>query len=182
MRWGKIQAIAADRARTAISTPQGAIRLIESGPIVIWNQWRRIIDDFAAFLTAHAGDLTYAYVRRGSDPTSAEAGHREADWPERPDAAHSARSHTREETTVPDPFGLQLLGPGHADRLPSPVRWRQTSVGADRLLVEYAEPERFFAHRLVPYGGRHRHPSPDFLEQARADFEPLLAREQRSRR
>ena len=43
------------------------------------------------------------------------------------------------------------------------------------MLLEAAEPERFFAQRTMPFGGHARTDVPDFLATARADFAPLLA-------
>ncbi len=173
----RVHCLHADRVRVlSLDATYGRVSMIEGGPALVWGAWEPIVDRFRDLLVAGADDLAYALLKRGSDFGQAENGTSlDHDWPARDGAVHTSKLHRRVATHVPDAFGLQLLGPGHLDRAPDGPAWRRTAVGRDHVLLEAAEPERFFAQRTMPFGGHARTDVPDFLATARADFAPLLA-------
>ena len=154
------------------------LTLVEGGPRLSHGAWEPIVEGFAAILRRHARSIRYAHIQRGSLLSDSCSDNLvQEDWPPRPGAPWLHQLNDVDDRYVPDAFGLQLLGPGHADRVPGGANWRRVRLDADRTLLAHAEPERWFGARTVSFGGAwEQTPVPDFLAAARADLAPLLAR------
>jgi hypothetical protein len=50
-----------------------------------------------------------------------------------------------EDVYAPDVFGIQLLGPGYAGRVPEHPRWETEPVGTASVLLKHADPAAWYA-------------------------------------
>jgi hypothetical protein len=124
----------------------------------------------------------YGFVKRGSNRPAAELATSLAqDWPPVPHSdPYTLGSQPFEDEFAPDAFGVQLLGPGYAGRVPDRPSWRQEPVGPDAVILEHVDPEAWFARPFVEFGGRRSPtlpplpPVPDVLARAREDLAPIL--------
>jgi hypothetical protein len=158
----------------AVEPSWGRVTLVDGGSALHGEGWIVAARELTDLARATSGDLVYAFVKRGSLPHMAEAG----DLPDRdgpPPTGLSQLAQPFEDQYVPDAFGIQLLGPGFADRLPIGPDWLQTPLDSDRTLVEHRDldawlrgPELEDALRGVGP------PDGELLSGARADFTPLL--------
>jgi hypothetical protein len=57
---------------------------------------------------------------------------------------------------APDAFGIQLLGPGYADRIPTGPDWQATPLHGGSVLLEHLDPAAWYAQMFetVPLNGR----------------------------
>jgi hypothetical protein len=125
----------------------GRITLIDAaGALGEGDAWRASLADQRAVLADQAPRLAYAFVKRGSFIFSArQAKSLRNDWPAREGVrATRGRGPLFEDRYVPDAFAVQLLGPGHRHEETFGADWHQTKLDAHRVLVEHAEPERWF--------------------------------------
>jgi hypothetical protein len=156
----------------------GSVSLVAGGPRIGWST---ALADLTAVLRELAGNVAYAYVRRGWMVGQALLGSwmPAEDWPWRPD--HAPRRPTTaqafEDVYAPDAFGVQLLGPGYGDRLPDSGPWRIERLGHGSALVEHVDPPAWFGAPFVPYNEQlpaDQRPVPDALRAARSELAPLL--------
>ena len=102
------------------------------------------------------------------------------DWPQRADDRPRGAGWTDvsfEDIYAPDAFGVQLLGPGYADRVPDLDPWRTESLGGSAVLLEHTDLVAWFAQPFVPYRQqlrREERPRPEILARARAELAPIL--------
>jgi hypothetical protein len=158
--------------------PPSGVCLVAGSPEL---DWRAAVEAFAALLREHAEQLEYAYVMRGWLPGVLFGGHLSHDWPERAGAEPRGAGWTSlafEDLLVPDAFGLQLLGPGHLERLAAdPARWRREPAAGDRALLRHADAEAWFSAPLVSFK-QLIHPDdravPAVLADARRELAPVL--------
>jgi hypothetical protein len=132
--------------------------------------WRGAVDELRAALIAVAPHVVSAFIKRGR--WLVETGSTQTlmtDWVPTPHVYTPLLSATPRlaDRYVPDAFGVQLLGPGHRDRLPGSGRWTVREVPADRMLVEYDDLAAWY---------RDTQPAPEVLTEARAEFAGLLMR------
>jgi hypothetical protein len=136
----------------------------------------------SAFLRAAPPWAVYGFIKRGSRRTAVELeSSLSQDWIHIPHflvAASGGRAW--ESEYVPDAFGIQLLGPGHMDRIPAGPDWRPLQIGPDAVVLEHTDPEAWFDGTLVPFGGypisihSESEPVPDVVARARQDFARIL--------
>jgi hypothetical protein len=105
------------------------------------------------------------------------------DWPPPPHfRASVGRSDAFEDRFAPDAFGVQLLGPGYAGRVPDGTEWRQTSMDAGSVMLEHIDPGAWFDAAFAPFGGIANPTNtvvdvPDVLAAGREAFAPILFRD-----
>jgi hypothetical protein len=134
-------------------------------------EWRDAVNGMHEVLRAAAPWAVYGFVKRGSSPKHAVAGRSlRRDWPDIPHVAvlPAERARHLEDRYVPDAFGLQLLGPGHADRLPEGGPWTITPMAGGVTVVEHHDRAAWYDDAL---------PDPMALDRARHDLGPLLMRD-----
>jgi hypothetical protein len=165
-----------DRFRTlAVSPSDGRVSLIQGGAAVAGAGWKASLADLRAQVDAAATWAVYGFVRRGSWRSAAELATSLAqDWPPVPHSdPYTLGSAAFEDEFAPDAFGLQLLGPGYAGRLPEGPVWKPVPAGPDAVVLEHADPEAWFSRPFVPFGGRPNTiappipPVPDVLARSR---------------
>lgn len=179
-----ITSAAPDCFRTlAVCASRGRVSLIEGGTVVDVG-WRRSLRRLRDLMADSSEQLVYGFVKRGSDRSAAEHATSQAlDWPPVPHFnAWAIGAEAFEDEFVPDAFGVQLLGPGHAARIPGGPDWRTVPVGEDRVLLEHADLDAWFRAPFVPpashgSAGRPTSPIPDVLARARQDFAQVLFNE-----
>jgi hypothetical protein len=186
---------APDRFRiVAIEPSQGRISFVEGGDSVDGHGWRPSIGRLRKVLREASSWAAYGFVKRGSMTAPAQLGSSlHEDW--------CTVMHNRplaqlgdpfEDLWAPDAFGIQLLGPGYAGRVPEGPNWHATQVGPEAVLLEHVDPEAWFAELFGPFGGRYSRPNlvssareaapgpapppppPEVVERARADFAEIL--------
>lgn len=148
----------------------GYVALMSAPRGPMGDRWREHVDAVVDGLSLVAGPARYAMVRRGSTwRRLASADVLARDWVAMPHLTRPQRLLTRalvlEDHRVPDAFGIQLLGPGHAASVPSSGDWTRTVVAGDRVLLKHRDPAAWYAR-----------PRPDeaTLRAARVDLGPLL--------
>jgi hypothetical protein len=162
-----LTAAAPDRFRTlSVSPSRGRVTCIEGGAALDGDGWRLSLRGLTGVLRSASRWAVYGFVKRGSNRRAAEHGRSLAqDWAPidrfNP-AVISAEAF--EDELVPDAFGVQLLGQGHAGaRLRG--HWREIPIGADAVLLESPDLDAWFDGATVP---------PDVLAAAREDLAPIL--------
>jgi hypothetical protein len=164
--WTTLRSVGNERFRGATVAPdEGRVTIVEGGPVVHRAGWRPSVAAATEFLRAVSADVVYGFTRLQTSRLDAVA---------------------HEERFAPDAFAIQLLGPGYAARIPAGEDWRQTQLGAGRVLLEHTDPAPWFdeitleealAGESVPRRG--------VVERARSDFAPILfaelTREERER-
>jgi hypothetical protein len=102
------------------------------------------------------------------------------DWPHRAGAEPRGAGFTPqafEDLYAPDAFGVQLLGPGYAGRLPDSAAWRAEPVGSACVLLEHVDLPAWFDAPFVPLRqilATADRPEPPVLAQARVELAPIL--------
>jgi hypothetical protein len=103
------------------------------------------------------------------------------DWPHRAGSKPRGAGFTRqafEDLYAPDAFGVQLLGPGYAGRLPESANWREERVGSASVLLEHVDLSEWFDAPFVPRGQllapADQPEPPAVLAQARIELAPIL--------
>jgi hypothetical protein len=163
-----------DFRRFTTSGSLGEVTLAVGGETIARGGWREPLAELAALLRDQTDVLVYGWVRRGWMTSGTDG--LAPDWPSRPaDRPHGIHftEHAFDDVFAPDAFGLQLLGPGYADRLACGPMWRAESVGATSVLLQHVDPGAWFAAPFAPFGDRDV-PVPPVLDQARADLAPIL--------
>jgi hypothetical protein len=168
-------------------TPVGGVVLVTGGSGLTQAGWQSELADLTMFLREHADLFVYGYVRRGWNVYSAVTGDGLSDWPRREDSRFETAGWTSEsfdDVLVPDAFAIQLLGPGHAEHVPTTSAWRRTPAGRSSVLLEHVDPgawfdQSFWSMTLLEQQRwlKPRPPlpgPPPVLADARADFAPLL--------
>lgn len=166
----------------AIEPAYGRISLIEGGVAIAEGAWRPALHGLEGVCRSASPWAVYGFVKRGSRRPDAEVGSLFADWVPMPHLSPQARLvDAFEDRYVPDAFGVQLLGRGHADRIPTGPDWKQAEAGAGAVLVEHRDPSAWLDGRLVPFGGHPlatlldgTAPIPELVARARDDFGTLL--------
>jgi hypothetical protein len=175
--------IGADRFRSlAVEPSAGRVTLVDGGSPIHGDGWQEAVPELAELIRATSRELVYGFVKRGSFTHEAEAGTSlDRDWPQQQSGA-SRRGEAFEDRYVPDAFGIQLLGPGFADRVPVGADWRQERLDGDRVLLEHRELDAWLrGPRLEDALKGITPPSTEALAGARADFAPILFREEIAR-
>jgi hypothetical protein len=88
-----------------------------------------------------------------------------------------------EDELVPDAFGLQLLGPGYAGRVPGQRDWITSGSGSGSVVLAHESPDAWFERSFAPFGGHRSTPTdpadvPEVLARAREDFAEILFRDE----
>jgi len=179
-----LTSVAPDRfRRLAVSASRGRVSLIEGGSTIESAGWRPTLLSLKSIMNRTSTWVTYGLIKRGSRRPAAELGTSLAeDWPPVPHFnPRMISAEAFEEEFAPDAFGVQLLGPGFAGRVPGGRDWQQTAAGSDAILLEHAAPEAWFADLFVPFGGLPILPPfppvPSVLERARDEFAEILLTE-----
>ena len=136
-----------------------------------WPSKSACVDDLKSVLVELHESVVWAFVQAQLGATSGIgvsgwAEFQEGLWaPHRDEVRHRAtRTYTRREgEVVPDVYGMQILGPGHA-LVPLGDQWQVTELSAGRRLVTHVDQAGWFF----------RSPALDLLLAARRDFGPLL--------
>jgi hypothetical protein len=176
-----------DRFRTfAITAQTGRVGLIEGGASAK-EDWRTPVRHLTGAMRSAAPWTVYCFLKRGSLRNKAVLGASlPGDWIEIPhmDALGNPRD-ALEAQFVPDAFGVQLLSPGHHERIPESPDWRIEPLASGRVLVEHTDPAAWFDGNLVRFGGHPNPffdpypPTPLFVTRAREDFDAILYKDGR---
>jgi hypothetical protein len=175
-----------DRYRgVAVTISCSQITLIEGGPAVT-HRWQDSLGALRDVLMA-AGDLAaYGYIKRGQRPSYAVF-HRSLayDWVWREDVhVNEFVKIALEPCYAPDAFGIQLLGPGYADRIPTGPDWQTTPLDGGSVLLEHVDPAAWYAlmfETVVPKGRPTKDnspPVPSVVTFARHDLADIILTEQ----
>jgi hypothetical protein len=183
--WVTVRSIGEERFRsTTVEPNEGRVTVVEGGPALHRRGWEPSVEAITRFLTLVSADSVYALVRRLHRLTAAELVHRDpADWLQR--SWIDAIPH--EEHLAPDAYGIQLLGPRYAERMPTDDDWRATELPGGRFLLEHVDLASWFAPLTLEEAlSGESFPRRALIETARAAFEPILfrdiAREERDER
>jgi hypothetical protein len=176
----EVSAVTADEFRSAAARAwAGGVSLVVGGAWVEEGEWARPLAELTGLLRDHAELLAYGYIRRGWAVREALLDDSLSyDWPRR--AEHQPRGigftgQAFEDVYAPDAFGVQLLGPGYAGRVPQVPAWRDERVGRASILLEHADLQAWFDAPFVPFRYRARHVEPPaVLARARAELAPIL--------
>jgi hypothetical protein len=187
------RAAAADHpAKLTVIGPDGGFRILSvlwAGTVALTTgltddsnlNWRPLVNELLDVLRGLADHVVYGYLRRGWDITEAtNPGYTHVDWPRREAAYPPRGGSTRfafENVAAPDAFGVQLLGPGYADRAITSPGWRHESVGPERSLLYHDDFDAWFS---APFSTQDKpHTTPEArrqtLTRARHDLAPILA-------
>jgi hypothetical protein len=172
-----LRSIGANRFRSLSVEPSwGRVTLVDGGSALHGEGWVDAARELTDLIRATSRDLVYAFVKRGSFAQVAEGG-RLPDRDGPPPSGLSQLAEPFEDEYVPDAFGIQLLGPGFADRMPIGPDWVETPFDGDRMLLEHRDLEGWLrGPRLEEALKGVRPPDGELLAAARADFEPVLFR------
>ena len=175
-----VSAVTADEFRSTMARPwAGGVSLVVGGAWVEAGEWPRALDELVGLLREHADLLAYGYIRRGWAVQDALlAPSLPHDWPRRPEFEPRGIGFAREafeDVYAPDAFGVQLLGPGYAGRVPDVPAWRAEPVGEASTLLEHADLPAWFEAPFVPFRQRIADPEPPpVLVRARVELAPIL--------
>jgi hypothetical protein len=168
---GMVEARAEGRWRQAgVEARHGGVGLAVGGSDLDGGVWRPAFEELTSMLRDNAHLLVYGYVRRGrfggvrDDPL-------QRDWPTRPDAKPYGTAGTQwafEDVFAPDPFAVQLLGPGYTGRVPDAPSYRREQVGDGATLLEHVDPAAWFDDQFPP------DKPPPVLAKARRELAPIL--------
>ncbi len=175
-----LRSIGANRFRSLSVEPSwGRVTLVDGGSALHGDGWVDAARELTDLIRATSRDLVYAFVKRGFFPHMAELGHSlEHNWVELP-ARLSQFGEAFEDQYVRDVFGIQFLGPGFADRLPTGPDWLQTPLDGGRMLVEHRDLDAWLrGPRPEDALLGIKPPDADLVSAARADFAPLLFSDQ----
>jgi hypothetical protein len=173
-------AVRPDRFRIAsVHSEDGRLSLVDGGASVEGDWWREALAELTGVLREHADVVVYGFIKRGSAVTAAWLDRSlTRDWPPRPDIkllTAEVRGAAFQDAYAPDAFGVQLLGPGYAGRIPEGPEWRRERVGDGAVLLEHVDLESWFAH---PFGSPESiaagMPTPPVLMRARTELAPIL--------
>ena len=171
--WTTLRSVGNDRFRSATVAPaEGRVTIVEGGPIVHRAGWRPAVAAATEFLRLVSADVVYGFARRVSRLTDAEVPN-----PQSTDRLQTSQldAVAYEERFAPDAFAIQLLGPGHAGRIPAGEDWRETELGAGRVLLEHIDPAPWFDEVTLEEAlGGESVPRRGVVQRARADFAPIL--------
>jgi hypothetical protein len=171
--WTTLRSVGNDRFRSATVAPaEGRVTIVEGGPIVHRAGWRPSVTAATEFLRVVSADAIYAFARRVSRLTDAEV-----PSPQSTDRLQTSRldAIAYEERFAPDAFAIQLLGPGYAGRIPAGEDWRETELGAGRVLLEHIDPAPWFDEVTLEEAlGGESVPRRGVVQRARSDFAPIL--------
>jgi hypothetical protein len=177
-KWRVCTNLAADRfRRLVLASQEGRVTLIEGGETIQDNGWRASMQTFVGFVKAVSDDCVYGWVRGGDSPIAAQLdflGEEPTDWPSQRLQRTYSGPEAFEDHLAPEAFGIQLLGPGYADRLPVQGQWTATQLSSDRTLLEHQNLEAWFSDQIRPSPSTNLSPSAELLTQARRDLTPLL--------
>ncbi len=173
----EMDALTAQGFRSFAARPvAGGVSLVAGGGFV----GRAMLAELTAVLRDHAALLVYGYIRRGWALGAALSNNGlPDDWPDRPKAQPRGIGFTRQafdDVFAPDAFGVQLLGPSYASRVPQGLSWRQEQIG-DAILLEHVDPATWFDAPFVPFGhmvAPSDRPVPELLRRARMELSPIL--------
>ena len=171
--WTTLRSVGNDRFRSATVAPdEGRVTVVEGGPIVHRAGWGPSLAAATQFLRVVSTDAVYGLVRRVSRLTDAEF-----PSPRSTDRLRTSQldAVAHEERFAPDAFAVQLLGPGYAGRIPAGEDWRETDVGAGRVLLEHVDPAAWFDEVTLEEALRGESvPRRGVVEHARSDLAPIL--------
>ena len=159
----------------------GRVRLAVARPGVGEGGWRPLLGDLTDMLRELADALAYGYVRPGSGfGVALSSDDLEYDWMARQPRAPTGAGFTQEafeDVFAPDAFGVQLLGPGYAGRVPDAPSYRREPVGEASVLLKHVDPAAWFDAPFVPFGEpRSVAEPPPVLASAREELAPILYR------
>jgi hypothetical protein len=175
-----LRSIGADRFRSlAVEPSWGRVTLVDGGSALHGEGWVGAAREMTNLVRATSGDLVYAFVKRGSFAQMAELGNSlEHDWLELP-SRRSQLGEAFEDSYVRDVFGIQFLGPGFADRIPTGQDWLETRLGGDGVLLEHRDLGAWLrGPRLEDALLGVRPPDSELVAGARTDFASLLFSEE----
>lgn len=170
----------ADGERAVILYDAGTVAVVRHGPSV-GDACESALEDLRGLLLSCADLVVYARVTRsrGSadrgmlfDPTPWPS--RARQWPHVP----VVRGAVFEDVFAPDAYGMQLLGPVIAERLPDQPDWEATPAGGGGgVLLAHRHPERWFGHDFPGHRTLTEYKPtevPPIVAEARAQLAPVL--------
>jgi hypothetical protein len=163
----------------------GGVSLVVGGAEVAADRWPHALAELTAILREHADLLAYGYLRRGWRVGTAVRNRvLGPDWPQRANdrpAGTGFAPEAFEDVYAPDVFGIQLLGPGYAGRVPEHPRWETEPAGTASVLLKHADPAAWYsAPPITPPTDARWDPSqpppppPPLLTKARKLMAPIL--------
>jgi hypothetical protein len=163
----------------AVEPSTGRVTLVDGGSAIHGDGWEDSLRELTDVIRAISRELVYGFIKRGTLTHPAESSWSlTQDWPQ-PPSGLSKRGEPFEDRHVPDAFGIQLLGPGFAGRIPTGLDWRHTPLDGDRVLVEHCDLDAWLRGlRLEDALKGVTQPNADLLAAARADFASILFREE----
>jgi hypothetical protein len=171
----EVAAVTADAFRVvAARAVAGGVSLVAGGGL----EWRHAVADLARVLRDHSDLFVYGYIKRGWSLSGALLD-LSGDWPDRPNSQPRGTAFTPQsydDLFAPDAFGVQLLGPGYAGRVPENPSWRREQVGG-AVLLHHVDPAAWFDAPFVPLGQMvppTDRAVPEVLGRARAELAPIL--------
>jgi hypothetical protein len=171
--WTTLRSVGNDRFRSATVAPdEGRVTIVEGGPVVHRAGWRPSVAAATEFLRVVSADAIYGFARRVSRLTDAEVPN-----PQSTDRLQTSQldAVAHEERFAPDAFAIQLLGPGYAGKIPDREDWRETELGAGRVLLEHIDPAPWFDEVTLEEALRGESvPRCGVVQRARSDFAPIL--------
>lgn len=164
----------------AIEPREGRLTLVEGGA-TIDKDLQAALQALRASMQAAAPWAVYGFVKRGSKRLGAQLGTSLSDdWvPVLHRNAANSLGVAFEDKLAPDAFGMQLLGPGYAGRIPGGPEWRQEAVAPRGVILEHTDPEAWFGRLFAPFGGHPVPPTdpaeiPEVVSRARSTFTSIL--------
>jgi hypothetical protein len=160
----------------------GGVSLVVGGAEVAADRWPHALAELTAVLREQADLLAYGYLRRGWRVGSAVWNRVFGpDWPQRANdrpAGTGFAPEAFEDVYAPDVFGVQLLGPGYASRVPEHPRWETEPVGTASVLLKHADPAAWYAAPPITPPADDRwdptQPPPALLTEARSLMASIL--------
>ncbi|MFL5930223.1 MAG: hypothetical protein ACJ75P_03110 [Gaiellaceae bacterium] len=171
--WTTLRSIGNDRFRsTTVAPDEGCVTIVEGGPVLHRAGWHPSVAAATELLRVVSADAVYGFARRVSRLADAEVPVRQAT-----DRLQTSplEAIAHEERFVPDAFPIQLLGPGYAGRIPAGEDWRETELGAGRVLLEHVDPAPWFDEITLEEAlAGDSVPRSRVVQRARSDFASIL--------
>jgi hypothetical protein len=163
----------------SVDFPSGWLSLIGTIDEESSMSWRRPVRELRELLQECAHASVYGFVKRGWDIDHALHNPRlPRDWPKREDAVPGGVGFSATafaDLVSSDVFGIQLLGPGYADRFTAHDGWRITPLADERWLLEHEDLDAWFSEPFVPTAARgSKTPAPPLLDRSRDQYATIL--------
>ena len=179
----ELSSVTSDEFRSVAARAwSGGVSLVQGGAWIEAGGWERALAELITVLRGHADQLAYGFIRRGWAVDEALLDDSlPYDWPRRADSQPRGIGFTPsafEDVFAPDAFGVQLLGPGYAGRVPDLSAWRQERTGTAAVMLEHLDLPAWFDAPFIPFRDRQwqrANPEPpEPLARAREKLAPIL--------